>query len=124
MTEPNAWVLYDDSCGICRRWIPAWERTLARRGIATAPLQAPWVAERLALEPEERLRDLLMLGADGTLWRGADVYREAMRRIGWARPLGWLASAPLLRRIFDRAYRAFADHRHAISNACRLPGGE
>ncbi len=33
-------MLYDGSCGFCSRWVPLWERTLAKRGFLIAPLQA------------------------------------------------------------------------------------
>jgi predicted DCC family thiol-disulfide oxidoreductase YuxK len=101
--------------------VPRWEATLRRRGYGIAPLQSAWVAERTGLSSEELLADLLLLRPDGSLVRGADVYRDAMRHIWWAWPL-WLASVvPLGRQLFDRGYRSFADHRYRISRACRLP---
>ena len=117
----RGWVLYDGACGICSRWVPFWAPTLTRLGLDVAPLQAPWVAERLRLEPDALVSDLRLLLADGRHLAGADVYRDVMRRLWWAYPLYLLAAAPGLRRIFDRAYRAFADRRHRISAACRLP---
>ena len=102
--------------------MPRWETTLRRRGYEIAPLQSPWVAERTGLSSEALLADLLLLRPDGSLVRGADVYRDAMRHIWWAWPL-WLASVlPLGRQLFDKGYRSFADHRYRISRACRLPG--
>lgn len=120
--EPQGWVLYDDSCGICRRWVPFWESTLRRRGFAIATLQEEWVIRRLGASEEDHLRDLRLLFADGRQLRGADVYRHVLRRIWWALPLHLFAVAPITRRLFDWGYRAFADHRHRISDACRLPG--
>jgi uncharacterized protein YqjF (DUF2071 family) len=43
-----------------------------------------------------------------------------MARVWWARPFGLLADAPGVRRVFDRAYRAFADNRLGVSHACGL----
>jgi uncharacterized protein YqjF (DUF2071 family) len=117
---PRGWVLYDGDCGVCGRWVPFWAPTLARIGLGTAPLQAPWVQARLDVEPAALLSDIRLLLADGTHLAGADVYRYVMRRLWWASPLYVLAAAPGLRRVFDGAYRIFADHRHRISAACRL----
>ena len=122
MNGTAGWVLYDDSCGFCRRWIPFWRETLLRRGFEIAPLQSDWVARIVAPE-EDRLFDLRLLLADGTQVRGANVYRHVMRRIWWAYPLYLLAIAPLLRRIFDWSYRTFAINRYRISRACRLTPG-
>ena len=113
-------MLYDASCGVCARWVPLWAPTLDRLGLAVAPLQAPWVAERLALSPEVALRDIRLLLRDGRQLQGADVYRYVMRRLWWAYPLALLAGAPGLSWLFDRAYRLFADHRLRISAACGL----
>ena len=119
----HGWVLYDDSCGFCRRWIPFWEATLHRRGLGIAPLQAEWVRSRLSVSIEELLRDLLLLLDDGRLIRGADVYRYVMRRIWWAYPVFLFSLAPLGRQAFDWGYRTFARNRFRVSQACGLRGG-
>ena len=64
MTEPIGWVLYDNSCGFCRRWIPFWAGTLRKRGVAIAPIQSEWVIQRLNVLPEDLLFDLQLLLAD------------------------------------------------------------
>lgn len=122
--ETIGWILYDDSCGFCRRWIPFWEGALLRRGFAVAPLQADWVRQRTRLSEEALMQDLLLLLADGTIIRGANVYRYATRRIWWAWPVYLFSVTPLLRNIFDWSYRTFAAHRYQISQACRLPPPE
>ena len=119
--RPIGWVLYDDSCGFCRRWIPFWANTLRKRGFAIAPLQSEWVVQALNVPDEDLLFDLRLLLADGEQVRGADVYRHVMRRIWWAYPLYLLSVAALLRLVFDWTYRTFADNRHRVSRACRLP---
>jgi predicted DCC family thiol-disulfide oxidoreductase YuxK len=119
--EPVGWVLYDDSCGFCRRWVPFWAGALRKRGFAIAPLQSEWVVQRLNAPPEDLLLDLRLLLADGTQVRGADVYRHARGRIWWAYPLYVLSVTPVLRRVFDWGYRIFADNRYRFSHACGLP---
>ena len=121
MSEPIGFVLYDNSCGFCRRWVPFWKTTLRQRGFAIAPLQSKWVVEQLKASQEDLLFDLRLLLADGNQVRGADVYRYLMRRIWWAYPVFLLSSAPLLRNVFDWGYLTFANHRHLFSRACRLP---
>jgi predicted DCC family thiol-disulfide oxidoreductase YuxK len=117
------WVLYDDSCGFCRRWIPFWERTLRRRGFGIAPLQAECVRQRLGVSDAELLQDLRLLLADGRVVRGADVYRYVLRQIGWAYPLYLFSVMPLGRQAFDWGYRTFARNRYRVSRACGLRGG-
>ena len=117
----KGWILYDDSCGFCRRWIPFWQGALLRRGFAVAPLQAEWVREKTGLSGVDLLADLRLLLADGTMIRGADVYRYAIRRIWWAWPVYIFSITPLLRNIFDWGYRTFAAHRYKVSQACQLP---
>ena len=121
MSKPIGFVLYDNSCGFCRRWVPFWKTTLRQRGFAIAPLQSKWVVEQLKPSQQDLLFDLRLLLANGGQVRGADVYRYLMRRIWWAYPIFLLSSAPLLRNVFDWGYRTFANHRHFFSRACQLP---
>jgi predicted DCC family thiol-disulfide oxidoreductase YuxK len=122
-TRPvQGWVLYDGACGICSRWVPRWSATLAHLGIEVAPLQSSWVEERTGLPQNVLLKDLRLLHDDGRLTSGADVYRYIMRQIWWAYPLYLLSVTPGLRRVFDWAYRTFAQHRMQISASCGLPG--
>jgi predicted DCC family thiol-disulfide oxidoreductase YuxK len=118
--ETTGWILYDDSCGFCRRWIPFWAKTLQRRGFKIAKLQEGWVRERLQLEEKSLVQDLRLLLANGEQIQGADTYRFAMKRIWWAFPVYLFSIAPLGRNIFDWSYRKFATHRHQISRACKL----
>lgn len=105
---------------MCARWVPSWSRVLGRVGLAVAPLQAPWVQERLRLPADQRRADIRLLFSDGRQLAGADVYRHLLRRLWWAYPLYLLAAAPGLRRLFDRVYRLVADRRLALSAACGL----
>jgi len=118
--SPEGWVLYDETCGVCSRWVPFWAPTLARLGLTVTPQQAPWVVSRLGLSPDAVLRDILLLFNDGRQIAGADVYRYVMRNIWWAYPLYVLSITPGLRQLFDLGYRVFADNRLGISAACGL----
>lgn len=120
--QPIGWILYDDSCGFCRRWIPFWEKELRRRGFGIAPMQADWVRERLGIEDDKLLDDIRLLLADGSHLAGAEVYRYALRRIWWGWPVYVLSLLPGCRQVFDYCYRKFARNRHRFSDFCGLPG--
>jgi predicted DCC family thiol-disulfide oxidoreductase YuxK len=121
-STPVGWILYDNSCGFCRRWVPFWEGALQRRGFSIAPLQADWVRAKLQLNASELLDDLRLLLADGSQICGADVYRYATRRIWWAWPVYFFSVTPGLRSIFDWGDRTFAANRFRVSSACGLDG--
>lgn len=116
----RGWVLYDDSCGFCRRWIPFWSGTLHTRDFDIAPLQSDWVRERLNLPQDCLVRDLRLLLANDSQIEGADVYRYVMKHIWWAYPVFILAALPVFRQIFDFGYRTFARNRFRFSRACGL----
>ena len=119
-TQARGWILYDDSCGFCRRWVPFWQNALRRRGFDIAALQDEWVRERIQLPYDELVHDLRLLFADGSHLAGAEVYRYATRHIWWAWPIHLFSITPGCRAIFDWCYRSFAKNRHLISSACRL----
>lgn len=118
--DPHGWLLYDDSCGFCQRWVPTWGSTLRHLGYDIAPLQSDWVRARLGLSDVEVFDDIRLLLRDDSQVKGADVYRYFMRRIWWVWPLYVLTIMPGLRWIFDRAYRTFANNRFGFSKACGL----
>ena len=64
---PTGWVLYDDSCGFCRQWVPYWRETLGKRGFSIAALQSAWVQERLNASADELLDEA---APDPSLRRG------------------------------------------------------
>ena len=115
------WVLYDNSCGICRTWVPRWEWLLNRRNLDTAALQEEWVIARLDIPEAERMRDVRLLFRDGSQMTGANVYRYVMKQTWWLSPLWLLTVIPIGKQIFNACYRRFADNRYKISQTCRLP---
>ncbi len=116
----QGWVVYDDSCGFCRAWLRFWESTVRRRGFAIVPLRLVPAERRAGIATEEWFDDLRLMFVDGTQVAGADVYRHLLRCIWWARPIYLLAVAPLVRYLFDRGYRMFADNRYRFSRSCGL----
>jgi predicted DCC family thiol-disulfide oxidoreductase YuxK len=117
---PKGWILYDDSCGFCRRWVPFWENALLKRGFAIAPLQADWVRQKIRLDEKDLLQDLRLLLANGDQIQGADVYRYAMKRIWWAYPFYLFSIVPLCRNLFNWGYKTFAAHRHQVPRVCNI----
>ena len=120
----RGWILYDDTCGICRALAPRLTHRLRAVGIGAAPLQAPWVAARVHAGPGDIARDVLLLLADGTIIRGADVYRFALREGVATYPLYVLSLIPPVRQSFDFCYRLVARNRHRLSRLCGIPGAE
>jgi predicted DCC family thiol-disulfide oxidoreductase YuxK len=117
---PGEWILYDNDCGFCSRWVHFWQPTLAKCNIAIAALQEPWVIERLGLTGESLLHDIRLLSRENTLVSGADVYLHVTRRIWWSWPFYALFSLPGFNWLLHSGYRWFARNRHAISRTCKL----
>jgi predicted DCC family thiol-disulfide oxidoreductase YuxK len=118
---PRGWVLYDADCGFCTRWAWRLARFVGPRGFHLAPLQAPWVRQKLALSESELLHEMRVLTADDALYGGADAFLFLARQIWWALPFAALAWIPGVMPLARASYRWIASHRHAISSTCELP---
>jgi len=121
-SSSKGWVLYDGACGFCSKWVIYWEETLKKIGFEIAPLQEPWVQERLHMAPEKISEDLRLLLEDDTLISGADVYLYVMKKIWWSWPFSILFRLPGLYWIFCKCYKIFNRNRFFISKTCGLPG--
>ena len=122
---PRGWILYDADCGFCTRW--AWR--LARigrvgsRGFHLAPLQAPWVRQRLRMSESDLLHEMRVLTADDQLYGGADAAVFLARQVWWTRPFTVLTRLPGVMPLLRAVYRWVAQNRHRLSEACAFTAG-
>jgi predicted DCC family thiol-disulfide oxidoreductase YuxK len=118
--QARGWVLYDETCELCRKSVVFWHGVIARRGFAFAALQEPWVRERLRMSDVELLREMRLLLRDGRVFGGADAILQLARAIWWAWPLVAMARVPGVNRLLRAAYRAVAARRSCANGACDL----
>jgi predicted DCC family thiol-disulfide oxidoreductase YuxK len=116
----EGWVLYDDDCAFCVRWLHFWSLVLRRRGFEVNTLPAEWVPDSLGMTRDEVLREIRLLTAGGSTYAGADVYLYIVRRIWWAWPFVFLFSLPCFNALIWAGYRWFRANRHCISGQCVL----
>lgn len=114
----RGWVFYDGQCSLCIDLADRFGRSLARRGFGLAPLQTPWVRNRLGLTPRSDLTDMKVLTRDGEVLGGADGAIHLARYLWWAWPLYALARLPGMRRMLRLGYRWIAERRHCLGGAC------
>ena len=112
--SPRGWVLYDGDCAFCLGMVRRFRAVVERRGFCLAPLQTPWVRERLALPDDELLAQMLLLTSDGRLG-GADALVEIARHIWWGWPLFALSKLPGARPLLAAGYCWMARRRHSLS---------
>lgn len=117
----SGWILYDDSCGSCRRLARNWEKRLRKHGLTLTPLQSPWVKQKTGLSQWTLKSDLHLLLDNGEVIKGPDTYRYVLRYLPWAWPIRLLANAPISRLVFDWGYRRFAQNRHRIGDTGTSP---
>jgi predicted DCC family thiol-disulfide oxidoreductase YuxK len=116
----KGWVLFDGQCSLCSTSARSFTRILSRHGFALAPLQTPWVRERLGLPKGEPPVEMRVLLANGDAPGGADAILEIARRIWWAWPLFVLAKLPGIKPMLRALYRIIATNRYCANGACQI----
>src|SRR5260221_653805 len=117
----RGWVLYDGECRLCAGTVARFGPVLRRRHFELAPLQTPWVRERLGLKAGEMPDEMKLLAEDGRIYGGAEALLQMARLIWWARPLYALAQIPGGTVLFRAIYRQIAASRHCLNGACEIP---
>jgi predicted DCC family thiol-disulfide oxidoreductase YuxK len=107
---PPAALLYDATCGFCRRAVArilAWDNDGRLRLVA---LQEPEAADLLPeMEAEERMASWHLVASDGMVYSGGAVVPPLMRLLPGGRPIAALAAA--FPRSTDRIYRWVSGNR-------------
>ena len=114
----RGWLFFDVECGFCTRFARALAPILARRGLATAPLQDPRVGALLGMKRDELLRELRFLLSDGRHYGGADAILAIAREIWWTRPLVWLSKVPGMPHLVHVGYHKLAAQRNCAAVVC------
>ena len=109
---PEITILFDGDCPLCAREIRMLRRLDRGRGrIGFEDIAAPgFDAGRLGTDHATLMARIHGVLDDGRLIEGVEVFRRAYAAVG----LGWLLAPtrwPLLRPLFDWAYRIFARNR-------------
>jgi len=109
-------LVYDGTCGFCKRWIARWERVLVGR-VAYAPSQE--VAPRFPEIPAAAFAEAVhLIEPDGTRSSGAEAVFRALAlapgRGGW---LWAYRNVPGFRALSEWCYRLIAGHRPFFTRA-------
>ena len=94
-----------------------------RHDFEAVPSEQPSVLERFPWIPPGAYAKSLQLvrQSDGRTWQGASAVEEILSRLRAGRWVSWLFSIPFGRRVADRLYRWFADHRHELGCGDHCP---
>ena len=123
LRQREAWVLYDGSCPLCIRLAERFRGRLERAGFRLAPLQTPWVRQRLGLPEEQLLSEMRVLTATGEVLGGAEGVVHLIRAIWWLWPLRLASRLPFGMKLLRWVYRQVASRRRCDEGACERPTG-
>ena len=120
LRAPRTLLLYDGACPICSSEMRRLAGLDRRKRLDFVDIAVPgFDAARYGTTREAMMGRMHALAPDGALLVGMDAIRAAYHAVG----LGWLLSPtrwPLVRRLADRGYLAFARNRYAISRRLGL----
>jgi len=116
-------LVYDGTCGFCKRWIARWRRDLGDR-VEVAPSQE--VASRFPEIPPSAFAEAVhLIEPDGTRSRGAEaVFRALAMAPGHGAWLWAYQTVPGFRAASEAGYRLVAGHRPFFSRVTDWLWGE
>ena len=81
MKPGRATLIFDGSCGFCRRWVERVERWDRRGLLEMVPYQTPDLEERFRVSRAACAQRIHLIDAGGSVYRGAAAGREVLRRL-------------------------------------------
>ena len=114
----RGWICFDRDCTLCTSLVRRFRHPCQKRGFGFATLQDPRVAALLNLPPDQLLREVRVITAQGQIYGGADAIVYLAKQIWWAWPLFAAAQIPGILQILAAGYRWVADHRSCSSGIC------
>ena len=130
MTTASFTILIDGDCPLCRHEANLLRRLDRGRGRLELVdiTSGDFDASRYGRTMDDVMGTIHGVKADGSLVTGMEVFRRAYQAVGWGwlwAPTGW----PILKPVFDAAYRFFARHRLRLTGrrgecadgSCKLP---
>ncbi len=116
MSQTEFTILIDGECPLCRHEANLLRRLDRGRGrLCLVDITEPgFDAAEYGTSFDGVMGTIHGVRADGSLVTGMEVFRRAYAAVGWGwlwAPTGW----PVLRQVFDAAYRFFARHRLTIT---------
>jgi predicted DCC family thiol-disulfide oxidoreductase YuxK len=123
MPAGPATLIYDGTCGFCRRWVERVQRWDRRRLVAVVPWQTPDLETRFpGVSRSECTQAMHLVDAAGRIYPGAAAGREVLRRL----PGGWLWALPFRLPgglpIAERVYRWITRRWGPLGPSARMAG--
>ncbi len=110
-------LLYDGACPVCNLEMDNLKARNTAGMLQFVDIAAPFFDSAPYGTSLKAMNGLIhAVRPDGSLVIGTEVFRLAYGAVGlghWAAPTGW----PLLKPVFDAAYKVFARNRYGISRA-------
>jgi predicted DCC family thiol-disulfide oxidoreductase YuxK len=121
----KGWILYDGMCGACTYFVGEKADYFNKLGYETLPLQEisekqSWIKDHFSITESDLYQEIHLVTANKRLLKGADVYREITRSCCLLYPFYIASKLPVLRCIYDSAYREISKRRMKISQVCNL----
>src|SRR6187455_845880 len=104
---------------MCRTFARAAGPFLRRVGFTAAPLQQPWVAQRLNVSPQRLLDEMHVVAREGNVLSGADALVYLLSQFSCLWPVYKAIANPRFRPSLRNIYRWIAQHRHCGRGVCR-----
>lgn len=115
-TKPEFTILIDGLCPLCRhegRLLEKLDRGRGRLSVVDITDEG-FDPEAMGIAYDSAMGQIHGVTGDGRVVTGMEVFRRAYAATGWGwlwAPTGW----PILRPLFDAAYRWFAKHRLTLT---------
>lgn len=116
-------ILFDEHCPLCQRSIRFLMRQTGASVLRPLPLQTSGVLEQFQIPEAAAMREIHVIGRDGSVWRGADGIFVALSALSFWRWVAVCMKIPGFLTLARPVYRFIAQRRSRAAcdtGACQL----
>ncbi|MFI5391295.1 MAG: DCC1-like thiol-disulfide oxidoreductase family protein [Bacteriovoracales bacterium] len=118
--QNKEWILYDENCGLCRRFKEALERIPGTEEISMVSVHDEKIYSTFPLlNKKECLEEPHFIDENFNIFKGKEAITQIIKRFPLAKEFSWLVESDMGQKAIDFFNKVAKSYREELNNNCK-----